>query len=92
MSICGKSGHVEKTCWKKRDDLEVKVKKLEGDMLVVNQSTDNFTFQVRTSQAFLTHTSQHEWVVDSGRAHHMAKDASLFSYLDKVVEAKDLCC
>jgi hypothetical protein len=74
---------VEKTCWKKRDNLEVKVKKLEGDVLVVNQSTDNFTFQVGTSQALLTHTSQHEWVVDFGHTHHMAKYASMFSYLDK---------
>ena len=77
---------MDKTCWKKKDYLEVKVKKLEGDVLVVNQSTDNFTSQVGTSQALLTHTSQHEWVVDFGHAHHMAKDASLLSYLDKFFE------
>jgi hypothetical protein len=31
---------------------------------------------------------QNEWVVDSGCTHHMAKDASLFTSLDKVVEWK----
>jgi hypothetical protein len=31
---------------------------------------------------------QNEWVVDSGCTHHMAKDASLFTSLDKVVERK----
>jgi hypothetical protein len=66
----------------------VKVKKFEGDMSDVRRSTNNFTFQVETSQVFLIHTSQHEWVVYSGYAHHMTNDVSLFSYSDKAVEQK----
>jgi hypothetical protein len=57
--------------------LEVKVKNLEGDVSVVHRSTDNFTFQVRTSQALLLTPHKNEWVVDFGCTHHMAKDASL---------------
>jgi hypothetical protein len=55
---------------------------------IVHRPIDNFTFQVETSQALLSHTMQNEWVVDSRCTHHMAKDASLFTSLDKVVEWK----
>ena len=34
------------------------------------------------------HTSQNEWVVDSGCTHHMAKDDFPLSSLDKVIESK----
>lgn len=30
---CGKLGHLEKVCWQKTEDLEDKVKSLEGDVL-----------------------------------------------------------
>jgi hypothetical protein len=33
---CGKNGHVEKVYYKKRYDLEEKVKRLEGDVSVVH--------------------------------------------------------
>jgi hypothetical protein len=79
---------VEKVCYKKRDDLEEKVKCLEGNMSSERRPTDNFTFQVRTSQALLSHSAQNEWVVDSGCTHHMAKDASLFTWLDEAKERK----
>jgi hypothetical protein len=46
---------VEKTCYKKRDDLEEKVKHLEGDVSIVRRPTDNFNLQVRTYQDFLSH-------------------------------------
>jgi hypothetical protein len=49
---------VEKKCHKKRDDLEEKVEHLEGDVFIVHQPIDNFTFQVGTSQALLSHTSE----------------------------------
>jgi hypothetical protein len=83
---CGNTRHVEKHHWKKRDNLEAKVKKLKGDMSTFCESTNNFTFQVRTSQAYLSHTYKNEWVVDFGCTHHATKDVSLFSSLDKVVE------
>jgi hypothetical protein len=44
----GKTRHIEKKIFKKRDNLEEKVKRLEGDMLIVCRPTNNFTFQVRT--------------------------------------------
>jgi len=84
----GKTGHVEKVCFKKRDDLENKVKCLEGDVFIVHQPTDNFTFQVENSQALLSHYAQNEWVVDSRCTRHMDKDASLFMWLDEAKERK----
>jgi hypothetical protein len=70
------------------DDLKVKVKKIEGDMSVFRRSTNNFTFQVKNSQVFRTHTLQHEWVIDYVCTHHVEKYASLLSYLDKFVKQK----
>jgi hypothetical protein len=49
---------------------------------------NNFTFQVRTSHILLSHSAQNEWVVYSGCTHHMAKDASLFTWLDEAKERK----
>ena len=46
-------------------------------------------FNVVTSKEFQTHTSKNEWVFDSGCTHHMEKDSSLFSSLNKVIE-KDI--
>jgi hypothetical protein len=79
---------VEKVFYKKRDDLEEKVKHLEGDVFVVHQPTDNFIFQVITYHALLSHSMQNEWMVDFGCTHHMAKDASLFTWLDEAKERK----
>ena len=79
---------MEKVFYKKRGDLEEKIKCLEGDVSVVHQPTDNFTFQVRTSQALLSHSVQKKWVVDSECTHHMAKDSSLFTSLDEAKERK----
>ena len=45
----GKTGNVEKMCWKKSTDLEEKVKKLEGYVIVVHLtscSIDDFTFNL----------------------------------------------
>jgi hypothetical protein len=53
---------------------------------IVRRLTDNFTFQFITSKALLSHSLHNEWVVDSGWTHHMAKDATLFMSLEKVVE------
>jgi hypothetical protein len=36
---CGKTGHVEKTSWKKSKDLEEKVKDIEGDAMVVRPTS-----------------------------------------------------
>jgi hypothetical protein len=47
---------VEKFFYKKRDDLEVKVKHLEGDVSDVRRPVDNFTFQIKFSQALLSHS------------------------------------
>jgi hypothetical protein len=80
---CGNSGHVEKVYFKKRDELKEKVKFLEGYMFVVRRPTNKFTFQVKTSQAFLSHSAQNKWVVNSMCTHHMDKDASLFMWLDE---------
>lgn len=77
--------YVEKTYWKKRIDLKEKVKRLEGDVVVVHLtswSVDNFTFNIKNYQVLLAYTSQDECVVDFGCTHHMAKDVSLFSSLD----------
>jgi hypothetical protein len=52
------------------------------------QPYDNFTFQVITSQALMSHVMQIEWVVDFGCTHHMDKDASLFTWLDEAKERK----
>jgi hypothetical protein len=79
---------VEKKCFKKQDDLEDKVKFLEGDVYVVHQPTDSFTFQFSTSQALLSHSAQNELVFDSRCIHHMAKDAFLFTWLDESKERK----
>ena len=52
----GKVAHLEKTYWKKRADLEEKVKKLEEDvttMCLTSHSVDDFTFNVGTSEALL---------------------------------------
>jgi hypothetical protein len=38
----GKTRHVEKFCYKKSDDLEEKVKCLEGDVFIVHRLDDNF--------------------------------------------------
>jgi len=54
---CGKTRHVEKVFFKKRGNSEDKVKHLEGDMFDVCQPTDNFTFQVKNSQDFLSHSA-----------------------------------
>jgi hypothetical protein len=70
---------MEKIFYKKRDDLEDKLKFLEGDVSGVFQPNDNCTFQVRTSQALLSHTTHNEWVFDFGCTHHMDKDATLFT-------------
>jgi hypothetical protein len=77
---------VEKVCDKKRDELADKVKHLEGEVLNVHQFIDNFTFQVRTSRAFLSHYVQKKWIFESGCTHHMAKDDSLFTSLDEAAE------
>jgi hypothetical protein len=79
---------VEKVFYKKRDDLEEKVKRIEGDVFVVHQPIDNFTFQVGTSQSFLSHIAKNEWVVNSGCTPHMARDVFLFMFLDESVERK----
>ena len=57
-------------------------------MYVVCRPADNFTFQVGTSQALLSHSAQNEWVVDSRCTHHLAKDAFLFMWLDEAKERK----
>jgi hypothetical protein len=57
-------------------------------MSTICRPTNNFTFQVETSQALLSHSARNEWVVDPGCTHHMAEDVSLFTYLVKVVERK----
>jgi hypothetical protein len=77
---------VEKVFYKKRDDLEEKVKHIEGDVSVVRQPADNFTFQVDTSQTLLSHSTQNEWIVDSRCTHYMAKDDSLFMSLNEFEE------
>jgi hypothetical protein len=77
---------VEKVCYKKRDDLEETVKRLKGDISIVHRPTDNFTFQVKTFQALLSHSAQNEWVVDYGCTHLMDKDVSLFTSLDEAKE------
>ena len=64
------------------------VKHLEADVSIVHQPADNFTFQVQTSQALLSHFAQNEQVVDSGCTHHMDKDAYLFTWLDEAKESK----
>ena len=87
----GKEIYVENTCCGKSIDLEEKVKKLEEDVTNVwssSRSVNDFTFIVKTSQSLLVETSQNEWVVDSSCTHHMAKDASLLSYLDAAAENK----
>jgi hypothetical protein len=48
---------VEKLFYNKIDDLEERVKFLEGDMPIVHRPTDNFTFQVGNSQALLSHSA-----------------------------------
>ena len=81
----GKTGHLEKTCWKKSVDLEEKVKIFEGGVVVVHETSilvDDFNLNLRNSQALLAQNSQNEWVDDSGCTHHMAKDSSLFSFVD----------
>jgi hypothetical protein len=70
------------------NDLEEKVKFLEGYVSIVHRPTNNFTFQVRTSHTLLSHSMHNEWVVDSGCTHHMDKDASLFTWLDEAKERK----
>jgi hypothetical protein len=79
---------VEKLCYKKRDDIEEKVKRLEQNVSSEQQPSDNFPFQVGTLQALLSHSMQNEWLVDSGCTHHMAKDASLFTWVDQAKERK----
>ena len=64
------------------------VKNLEGDMSVVFRLTNNFTFQVETSQALMSHTMHNEWVVDSTCTRHMVKYATLFTRLNKSEESK----
>jgi catalase len=85
---CGKTGHMEKDCYKKRDDLKEKIKRLEGDMFVVCRPIDNFTFQFKTSHTLLSHFAQNELVVDSRCTHHMVKDASLFTSMNDTEERK----
>jgi len=60
-----------------------KVKLLEGAMSIIRRLIDIFTFQFGTSQSLLSHSMKNEWVVDFGCTHHMAKDASLFTWLDE---------
>ena len=69
--------------------MEEKVKRLEGDATTVcltSRLTDDFTFNIGTSQVLLAHNSQNESVVDSSCTHHMAKDGSLFSSFDNGIE------
>jgi hypothetical protein len=49
---------------------------------------DNFTFQVENSQVLFSHSMQSKCAVDSKCTHHMDKDASLFTSLDKTMERK----
>jgi hypothetical protein len=79
---------VEKVYYKKREDLKEEFKCLERDVSIIHQAIDNFIFQVGTSQALLSHSSQNEWVVGSRCTHHIAKDASLFISLDVAYERK----
>jgi hypothetical protein len=58
-------------------------------MSIVHRPTNNFTFQFRTSRAFLSHFSQNEWVFDSRCIDHMAKYASLFTRLNIIEESKN---
>jgi hypothetical protein len=41
---CGNTGHVENKLFKKRENLEEKVKILEGDVSTIHRLTENFTF------------------------------------------------
>ena len=85
----GNCGHVGKTCWKKSVDLEEKAKRTEGDVETVcltSWSTNDFTFNVGTSQALLAQTSQNEWVVDSCYTYHMSKYGYLFYSYDNTIE------
>ena len=79
---------MEKVYYKKREDLKEEVKCLEGDVSIIGRTVDNFIFQVGTSQALLSHSTQNEWVVNSGCTHHIAKDDSLFTWLYEVKERK----
>jgi hypothetical protein len=56
--------------------------------LIFCQPTNNFTFQVRTSQALMSYTTQNEWFVNSECTHHMEKDATLFTILNKAEESR----
>jgi hypothetical protein len=47
----GNYGHVDKVFYKKRNDLEENFKCLEGNAFIVHQPTNNFPFQVETSQS-----------------------------------------
>jgi hypothetical protein len=72
-------------CWKKTSDLEEKVNHLEANVAVVPSTSrlvDAVTFNVITSQALYSHTSNIEQVGDSSCTHHMEKDTSLFSSLN----------
>jgi len=79
---------VDKVYYKNRVDLEEKVKCIEGDVPIMHQPTDKFTFQVRNSQSFLSHSMYNGWVVESGCTHRMAKDDSLFTSLNVVEDRK----
>jgi hypothetical protein len=80
--------HVKNKCFKKQDDLEEKIKRIEGDVLIVHRNVDNFTFQVRNSQSLMSHTAKNEWVVDSGCTHHMEKDSTFFTRFNEAGESR----
>jgi len=52
---CGNTRDVEKVSYKKRDNLNEKVKHLEGDMPTIHLPIDDFIFQVGNSRALLSH-------------------------------------
>ena len=57
-------------------------------MQSIGRLVDNFIFNVVNYEMLHANTSQNEWIVDSSFTHHMEKDGSLFSSLDKAAERK----
>ena len=93
---CGKKGHNENDCWKKRADSDKagssrrdverrqRSHYAEGSERAGNKSGPAFVMKHKAnSMAVNTSKSSEVWYVDSGASNHMTSHEEWFSYLEK---------
>jgi hypothetical protein len=76
---CGKTGHLKKDCWKRKESEENSTK--EANLAVTNSGMIDQVLSVSSNLQY-----QEEWQLDSGASHHMCSHRNWFISYQSVDE------